>query len=80
MGVKVKYGQNLVFNIFDKNKDELIVNLYEKWSYLDSRLWKNYLIIDTTHGDVGIVFTGEVPKGISFVAQEKEQLLFDIEW
>jgi hypothetical protein len=80
MKLKIKHGRELVFstdNSFELvvYKNELMVNLNNRWTYKSFEQHKNQLVIETTQGTIVGIFTGEVPK-LEFQYQEKDQLVF----
>ena len=56
-------------------KNELMVNLYNRWTYKSFKQHKNQLVIETIEGTIVGVFTGDVPK-LEFKYQNKDQLVF----
>ena len=80
MKLKIKHGRELVFspdNSFELvvSKNELMVNLNNRWTYKSFKQHKNQLVIETTEGTIVGVFTGEVPT-LEFQYQNKDQLVF----
>lgn len=80
MKLKIKHGRELVFSpdgSFELvvYKNELMVNLNNRWTYKSFKQHKNQLVIETTEGTIVGVFTGDVPK-LEFQYQEKDQLVF----
>ena len=80
MKLKIKHGRELAFSpdgSFELvvYKNELMVNLNNRWTYKSFKQHKNQLVIETTEGTIVGVFTGEVPT-LSFQYQEKDQLVF----
>lgn len=52
----------------------MIINFSDKYTYLSFRQKKNHLYIETTNGEIDIVFTGYVPQ-LVFRNYEKDQLV-----
>ena len=80
MKLKIKHGRELVFSpdgSFELvvYKNELMVNLDNRWTYKSFKQHKNQLVIETTEGPIVGVFTGEVPM-LEFQYQNKDQLVF----
>ena len=80
MKLKIKHGRELVFspdNSFELvvYKNELMVNLNNRWTYKSFKQHKNQLVIETTEGTIVGVFTGDVPT-LEFQYQNKDQLVF----
>ena len=80
MKLKIKHGRELVFSpdgSFELvvYKNELMVNLDNRWTYKSFKQHKNQLVIETTEGTIIGVFTGDVPK-LEFQYQNKDQLVF----
>ena len=80
MKLKIKHGRELVFspdNSFELvvYKNELMVNLNNRWTYKSFKQHKNQLVIETTEGTIIGVFTGDIPK-LEFQYQNKDQLVF----
>ena len=68
--------QTLISNYFWT--DLFIINFRDKYTYLSWKQAKtNHLLIETTQGQVDIVFTGEVPI-LSFNHFEKNQLVLNV--
>lgn len=66
MKAKVRKGGEHLFlqghsNNWKKVKDTLIVNFNNRNTYLNFRQENNHLLLETTEGEVDIVFTGEIP-------------------
>lgn len=80
MKAKIKSGHHLVFlegTHLNNIETNLVVNLYNRWDLKRWYQWKNHLIIETWHGTIDFVFTGEIPK-VEFDYEEKDQLAFKI--
>lgn len=80
MKLKIKHGRELVFSpdgSFELvvYKNELMVNLANRWTYKSFKQHKNKLVIETTEGTIIGVFTGDIPK-LEFHYQNKDQLVF----
>ena len=80
MKLKIKHGRELAFSpdgSFELvvYKNELIVNLNNRWTYKSFKQHKNQLVIETTEGTIIGVFTGDIPK-LEFQYQNKDQLVF----
>ena len=80
MKLKIKHGRELVFSpdgSFELvvYKNELMVNLDNRWTYKSFKQHKNQLVIETTEGTIIGVFTGDIPK-LEFQYQNKDQLVF----
>ena len=64
MKAKINSGHSCLFVAgchFDNIKDTMIINFMDKGTYKGFVQKKNHLLIDTTQGEVDIVFTGEAP-------------------
>ncbi len=80
MKAKIKSNKELVFTdgtCLDNIKDNLIINFNNRYTYIDFKQYKNHLLINTTEGEIDIVFTGEVPK-LEFSNFCKDQLVLNI--
>lgn len=55
----------------------MIINFMNKYSYVSFKQKKNHLLIDTTEGEIDIVFTGETPK-LEFDSYCKDQLILKL--
>lgn len=78
MNLKIKKGSEFLTHTNLTNiKDELIVNLASKGSYLSYRQVYNHLLIDLDGGFIDLVFTGETPV-VVFESYEKDQLIFKL--
>ncbi len=82
MRAKIKKGQEFLFtkgysNNWNNLSNDMIINFISKYTYLSFTQINNHLIIETTEGQVDIVFTGEVPK-LEFDHFEKDQLVLRI--
>ncbi len=82
MKAKIKTGGNLLFsegcsNKWDKITDCMIINFMNKYTYNSFKQVKNHLFIDSTEGEIDIVFTGEVPK-LEFDNFCKDQLVLKV--
>jgi len=80
MKCKVKKGEDLIYSSqghFDKLNDVLIINLKERYTYVDFKQKGNHLLISTTLGEVDIVFTGEPPE-CTFESFCKYQLVLSL--
>ena len=82
MKAKIKKGGQILFsegysNNWDKITDCMIINFMNKRTYITFKQVKNHLLIDTTEGEVDIVFAGEVPK-LEFDDYCKEQLVLKV--
>lgn len=80
MKLKIKHGRELVFYPDGSlelvvYKNELMVNIYNRWTYKSFKQHKNQLVIETTEGTIIGVFTGDIPK-LEFQYQNKDQLVF----
>lgn len=83
MKAKIKKGQDLLYtkghsNNWNDLNNEMIINFINKYTYLTFKQINNHLIIETTEGNIDIVFTGEVPK-LAFDHFEKDQLVLKIQ-
>lgn len=78
MNLKVKKGGEFLThtNLIDL-KDELIINLSSKGSYVAHKQDRNHLLIAVTDGIIDLVFTGETPIVI-LESYEKDQLIFKL--
>lgn len=79
MNAKIRRGSELLFcegesNKYYKLKNEIIINFNDKYTYKSFKQIKNHLLINTTQGEVDIVFTGE-PPNLEFDFFEKDQLV-----
>lgn len=66
MKLKLKSGESLLFNckngdIIDCFRQRFIINFADKNTYLSFRQKQNHVLIETTGGEVDLVFTGVVP-------------------
>lgn len=91
MKAKVKTGGEILFsegcsNKWDKITDSMewnkmtdcmIINFMNKYTYNSFKQENNHLLIDTTEGEIDIVFTGETPK-LEFDDFCKDQLVLKI--
>lgn len=82
MKAKIKTGHNILFtqgcsNDWSDIEDKMIINFLNKYTYNSFKQVKNHLLIDTTEGEVDIVFTGDVPV-LEFRNFCKDQLVLDI--
>ena len=82
MKAKIKSGNQILFsegysNKWDKITDNMIINFMNKYTYNSFKQVKNHLFIDTTEGEINIVFTGEVPK-LEFDNFYKDQLVLKV--
>jgi len=82
MKAKVKSGGELLFtsgysNSWNSLKGDMIINFRDKYTYVSFKQKKNHLYIQTTAGEVDIVFCGEVPK-LTFDSFCKDQLVLKI--
>ncbi len=80
MKAKVKSGHKHLFIKgascnWNDIKDVMIVNFTYKGTYIGFKQKKNHLLINTTEGEIDIVFTGEVPK-LEFDHYCKDQVIF----
>lgn len=55
----------------------MIINFMNKYTYKSFRQKGNHLILDTTEGEVDIVFTGQTPK-LEFDSFCKDQLILKV--
>lgn len=79
MKAKIKAGNQLLFVEgchFDNIEDTMIINFADKGTYKAFQQRKNHLLIDTTEGEIDIVFTGKVPQ-LKFENYEKDQLVLN---
>lgn len=79
MKAKIKSGSQILFsegrsNKWDEMTDYMIINFMNKYTYNSFKQVKNHLLIDTTEGEVDIVFTSEAPK-LEFQNYCKDQLV-----
>ena len=82
MKAKIKNGEQILFtegfsNKWDNITDCMIINFKNKYTYISFKQLKNHLFIDTTEGEIDIVFTGEIPK-LEFEHFEKDQLVLNV--
>jgi hypothetical protein len=80
MKAKIKTGDELLFsegNNWNNINDSMIINFMNRYTYNSFKMVKNHLIIDTTEGDVDIVFTGEIPE-LEFESFCKDQLVLKV--
>jgi hypothetical protein len=82
MKAKIKKGHQILFsegcsNKWDNIKDYMIINFMNKYSYNSFKQVKNHLLIDTTGGEIDIVFTGETPI-LEFNYFCKDQLVLNV--
>lgn len=79
MKIKVKSGAEHLDSITLSKRcgNHLIVNLKEKWKYIDYKQKKNHLVIQVEDGFIDIVFIGEIPR-VEFEQEEKDQLIFKV--
>ena len=82
MKAKIKSNNKILFsegssNKWDKITDSMIINFMNKNTYNSFKQLKEHLLIDTTEGEIDIVFTGEVPK-LEFDNFCKDQLVLKV--
>ncbi len=82
MKAKIKSGEEILFsggcsNEWNNLKDNMIINFINKYTYISFKQVKNHLLIDTTEGEVDIIFTSEIPK-LEFGNFCKDQLVLKI--
>ena len=82
MKAKVKKGSQFLFtsgasNDWSDLKGVMIVNFNNKYTFLDFKQSKNHLLINTTEGEIDIVFTGETPR-VLLENYCKDQLVFNL--
>lgn len=82
MKAKIKKGDEILFsegasNNWEKIEDCMIINFMNKYTYKSFKQTKSHLLIDTSEGEVDIVFTGEVPI-LEFEGFYKDQLVLNI--
>jgi len=82
MKAKVKTGHELLFmngksNNWNPIKDYMVINFNSRWTFTEFKQKRNHLVIETTDGDIDIVFTGETPK-LTFSHYEKDQLVLKV--
>lgn len=82
MKAKIRRGEEFLFsqgcsNDWTNLTDVMIINFMGKYTYQSFKQVKNHLLIDTTEGEIDIVFTGEVPT-LDFRNFEKDQLVLTI--
>ena len=78
MNFRIKKGKELISDeeLFIY-KNELIINFWERYSYIDFKQHKNHLIINTSGGELDVVFTGEIMK-LEFSSYCKYQLVLKV--
>ena len=79
MKAKIKKNKELLFckgvsNDFSEIAEKMIINFNDKGIYLSFKQCKNHLLINTTKGEIDIVFTGSVPI-LSFESYCKNKLV-----
>ena len=82
MKAKIRKGQEFLSKqghciCWNNLSNDMIINFISKYTYLSFIQINNHLIIETTEGQIDIVFTGEVPK-LQFDHFEKDQLVLRI--
>ena len=82
MKAKIKSGHDILFTLGVSNewKDigkEMNINFKWKYTYIGFKQYKNHLLIDTTDGQVDIVFTSIIPK-LEFYSFCKDQLTLKV--
>jgi len=82
MKAKIRSGDKILYsegcsNKWDKIDDCMIINFMNKYTYISFKQVKNHLFIDTTEGEIDIVFTSEIPK-LEFYRYNKEQLVLKV--
>lgn len=82
MKAKIKAGADILFsqgasNNWNEIKDCMIINFMDKYTYNSFKQIQNHLLIDTTEGEVDIVFTSQVPK-LQFDSFCKDQLILTV--
>lgn len=82
MKAKIKTGDHILFsqgcsNNWNKITDSMIINFADKYTYVSFRQIKNHLLINTTAGEIDIVFTGNVPE-LKFEGFCKDQLILAV--
>jgi hypothetical protein len=73
--MKIRKGGEILSSV--GSGDRLIINFRNKYTYKSFKQKRNHLIIDTTEGEVDIVFSGETPN-LEFSHFEKDQLVLII--
>jgi hypothetical protein len=82
MKAKIRHGSHLLFitGWHLKNNgdvaDTMIINFADKSTYKSFRQVRNHLLIDTTGGEIDIVFTGAV-RNLKIDHYEKDQLVLN---
>ena len=78
MNFRIKKGKELISDeeLFIY-KNELIINFWERYSYIDFKQYKNHLIINTSEGELDVAFTGEIVK-LEFSSYCKDQLVLKV--
>lgn len=77
---KIKKGKDLLFvdgMSLRKMEDTMIINFMDKYTFKSFTQKKNHLIINTTQGEVDLVFTGYTPT-LEFECFEKDQLILKL--
>ena len=82
MQAKIKKGNQLLFsegysNKWDEITDCIIINFMNKYTYNSFKQVKNNLVIDTTEGEIVILFTSKIPK-LEFDTFCKYQLVLKV--
>jgi len=82
MKAKIKNGGEFLFthefsNKWDDITNFIVINFNNRYTYKSFKQVKNHLFIDTTEGEIDIVFVSEVPK-LEFDYFEKDQLVLKV--
>ena len=82
MKAKIKSGGQILFslgcsNSWDRITDCMVINFLNKYTYISFKQTKNHLHINTTEGEVDIVFTRETPV-LELESFEKDQLVLKV--
>lgn len=79
MKAKIKKGSEILFQIGNLNniKDVVIINFMHRYTYISFKQKNNHLLINTTEGEVDIVFTGQAPV-LKFESFCKDQLILTV--
>lgn len=82
MKLKVKSGKRLLFipnktALIASFNQRFIINFADKYTYVSFCQKQNHVLIETTGGEVDLVFTGEVPV-LEYDSFCKDQLVLKI--
>lgn len=78
MKANIKTGfKSLTSKKWNDIKEAMIINFTDKNTYISFTQKRNHLLIDTTEGEIDIVFSGDIPK-LNFESFCKDQLILKV--